>query len=175
MRARVIRSRVPYTSHAELLHHRQHVDDSPLRGHQAVLVEPHDVDQLHVDAPAGRGHAHQLTPVSSGRSHARDDHVTGGQNVFGIHPQIGKRRAVHAKELKDSALVGSWWTSRVWAASAAARTPSGSGVVVLAAIRSRSVIDRSAASYALTVAPAIARGTRRAAVSLLVIGTSEQI
>jgi hypothetical protein len=71
---------------------------------KAVLVEPHDVDQLHVDAPAGRGHAHQLTPVSSGRSDARDDHVTAGQNVFGFHPQIGKRRAVHAKELKDSAL-----------------------------------------------------------------------
>jgi len=33
-------------------------------------------------------------------------------------------------------------------------------------------IDRIAASYALTVAPAIARGTRRAAVSLLIIGTS---
>lgn len=46
----------------------------------------------------------------------------------------------------------------------------GSCVAVLATIRSRSVIDRIAASYAPTVAPAIARGTRRAAVSLLIIG-----
>jgi hypothetical protein len=166
----VILSRSAYTSRAELLHHRQHVDDSPLLGHEAVLVEPHDVDQLHVDAPAGRGHPHQLTPVSSGRSHARDDHVTAGQNVFGFRPQIGKRRAVHANELKDSVLGWVGVTSRVRSASAAARTPSGSGVVVLAAIRSRSVIDRIAASYALMVAPAIARGTRRAAVSLWIIG-----
>jgi hypothetical protein len=80
---------------------------TPKLGHEAVLVEPHDVDQLHVGAPAGRGHAHQLTLV--------------------------------------------------------------------AAIRSRSVIDRIAASYAVTVAPAIARGTRRAAVSLLIIGSSIRI
>jgi hypothetical protein len=136
--------------------------------------EPHDVDQLHVDAPAGRGYAHQLTLVSSGRSPARDDLVTAGQNVFGFHPQIGKRRAVHAKQLKDTVLGWLVVTSRVRSASAAARTASGSGVVVLAAIRSRSVIGRIAASYALTVAPAIARGTRRAAVSLLIIGTSNQ-
>ena len=104
MSARVILGRSPYTSHAELLHHRRHVDDSPLLGHEAILVEPHDVDQLHVDAPAGRGHAHRLTPVSSGRSHARDGHVTAGQNLVEFHPQIGKRGAVYAKELEDSAL-----------------------------------------------------------------------
>jgi hypothetical protein len=54
--------RSAYTSHTELLHHRQHVDDSPTLSHEAVLVEPHDVDELHVDAPADRGHSHQLTP-----------------------------------------------------------------------------------------------------------------
>jgi hypothetical protein len=38
MRALVILSRSAYTSHAELLHHRQHVDDSPSSANEAVLV-----------------------------------------------------------------------------------------------------------------------------------------
>ncbi len=72
--------------------------------------------------------------MSSGPSQARDDLVTAGQNVFGFHPQIGKRRAVHTKELKDTVLGWLVVTSRVRSAGAAATTPSGSGVVVLAAI-----------------------------------------
>ena len=71
---------------------------------KAVVVEPHDVDQLHVDALAGPGHAHQLTLVSSRRPHTRDDLVTAGQNVLGVHPQIGKRGTIHAKELQDTLL-----------------------------------------------------------------------
>jgi hypothetical protein len=46
MRALVIQSRSAYISHAELLHDRQHVDDSLMLGHEAVLVETHDVDEL---------------------------------------------------------------------------------------------------------------------------------
>jgi hypothetical protein len=71
---------------------------------KAVLVEPHDVDQLHVDALAGPGDAHQLTLVSSRRPHTRDDLVTAGQNVLGVYPQIGKRRTIHSKELQDTLL-----------------------------------------------------------------------
>ena len=47
------------------------VDDSPMLSHKAVLVISHDVDELHVDALAGRCHAHQLTLVSSRRPHTQ--------------------------------------------------------------------------------------------------------
>jgi hypothetical protein len=169
----VILCRSAYISDAEPLHHRQHVDDSPMLGHEAVLVEPHDVDELHVDALAGRGHADQLTVVSSGRSHARDDLVTAGQNVFGLHPQIGNAVRYMRKNSRTPSLVESRWLP------GEVRRRGGQDAERLgrrrpAAIRSRSVIDRVAASYALMVVPAIARGTRRAAVSLLSIGTSDQ-
>jgi hypothetical protein len=72
--------------------------------HEAVLVESHDVDERHVDALAGRGHAHQLTLVSSGRPHARHHFVAAGQNIFGVHAEIRERRAIHAKELEDTVL-----------------------------------------------------------------------
>jgi hypothetical protein len=44
-------------NHAKLLHHRQHVDDSPVLTHETILVEPHDVDELlaPITAPLATG------------------------------------------------------------------------------------------------------------------------
>jgi hypothetical protein len=50
---------------AELLHHRHHVDDFPVLVRETVAAEPNDVDELHVDALAGRAHAHQLPLVAA--------------------------------------------------------------------------------------------------------------
>lgn len=55
--------------------------------HEAILLEPHDVDELHVDALAGRGHAHQLTLGRPGGPHTATTFVTAGQNVSGC-PRI---------------------------------------------------------------------------------------
>ena len=43
--AAVILCRSACSSHAELLHHRRHVDDFPMFSLDAVLVERHDVDE----------------------------------------------------------------------------------------------------------------------------------
>ena len=71
-----------------------------------VVAEARNVDQLHIDPLAGRGHAHELTLVCPGEPHSRDDLVTGRHDVFEVHPHVGKRGTAHAKEVHDPGFRG---------------------------------------------------------------------
>src|SRR3972149_3641754 len=86
---------------AELLHHRQCIDDTPVLAHETV-AEAKDVNELHVDAPAGCRDAHELALVGPRRPHSRDSLVTAHQDVFRFHAQAGERCEVHPEELLDS-------------------------------------------------------------------------
>ena len=86
---------------AELLHHRQSIDDAPVLAHETVVAEAEHVDELHVDALSGGRHAHELTPVGPGVPHAGDDLVTVRDDVFHVHAQVRERRELHPEELLD--------------------------------------------------------------------------
>jgi len=88
----------------ELLHHRELVGQSPVLARPPVLAEPDDVDELHLDPPAGRGHSHERALVRPGHDHARHDLVAAPHHVFRHHAQVRERGEEHAEVLEDAGL-----------------------------------------------------------------------
>jgi hypothetical protein len=66
---------------AELLHHRERVEDAPVLVGEAVVANADDVDRLHRHALVGGRHAHELARVRSGAANATDDLVAAGEDV----------------------------------------------------------------------------------------------
>ena len=99
---------------AELLHERQHVGNAPVLADQAVTVEPHNVDELHVHALAGRRHADELAFVRSGELHARHGLVSFRDQVLDGHTHIGKGGQQDPEELQRPLLRERKFGSTPW-------------------------------------------------------------
>ena len=73
---------------------------------QAGSVEPHDVDELHVDARAGRRHTHELTLVGPRGPDPGHGLVPVGNQVLDVHPKVGKRGQQRPEEVEHPLLRG---------------------------------------------------------------------
>ena len=86
---------------AELLHHRQRIEDTPVLLHTPTVVEAEYVDELHVDALSGCRHAHERTLVGPRVPHSRDRFVTVRDDVFHPQAQVRERCELHPEEILD--------------------------------------------------------------------------
>src|SRR5512139_181156 len=74
---------------AQLLQHAEGVEDTPVLAGKAVVIEPRDVDQLHVDALAACRQAHEgLAGVRARDSDATDDFVSAREDLLHVHAHV---------------------------------------------------------------------------------------